>query len=258
MPLDTPPLHLAGKTLPGGPADADLFRRVDALNAMMRHRSATDVIRTALDRIDPIRLVSSFGADSVALLHLAAMVDRDIPVFFIDTEMHFTETLVYQQEVAERLGLRNLTILRSDRIEREDPTGSLHRAAPDACCALRKTEPLHRALAGSAGWITGRKRFQSGTRAHLDFFEAEPVTGRIKVNPLAHWRARDVADYIDENRLPRHPLAEKGFPSIGCAPCTTAVKPGEDIRAGRWRNDEKQECGIHFQNGRAIREGANE
>ncbi len=255
MPLDTRAPQRAPTPQPAADLDAGLLDRVAELNIKMRHHSATDVIRTALTEITPLRLVSSFGAESVALLHLSAMVDRDIPVLFVDTEMLFTETLVYQQEVAERLGLRNLRILRSKNTAERDPDSTLHQTNPDACCALRKTEPLQKALTGANGWITGRKRFQSGTRASLAFFEVEPETGRIKVNPLAFWTREDVAEYIAENRLPRHPMVAKGYPSIGCAPCTSPVREGEDMRAGRWRNIEKQECGIHFANGKAVRSG---
>jgi len=255
MPLDKPLDADAGQKAGDAPIDVGLADVVRGLNDRMRHHSASDVIRTALDEIRPLPLVSSFGAESVALLHLAAMVDRNIPVIFIDTEMLFAETLVYQQEVAERLGLRNLRILRSDAIEARDRDGTLHKSDPDACCSLRKTLPLQAALNGSNGWITGRKRFHAGSRAALDFFEVEPETSRIKVNPLAHWTAQDVSDYIDENRLPRHPLVAKGYPSIGCAPCTSPVAPGEDARAGRWRGTDKEECGIHFVNGKAVRTG---
>jgi phosphoadenosine phosphosulfate reductase len=122
---------------------------------------------------------------------------------------------------------------------------------------LRKTEPLERALKPFDAWITGRKRFQSGQRAALEFFEADTATGRIKINPLAHWAPEDVAQYMEENRLPRHPLVARGFPSIGCAPCTSPVNPGEDPRAGRWRGTTKDECGIHFENGRVVRKGPN-
>ncbi|WP_282129000.1 phosphoadenylyl-sulfate reductase [Roseobacter litoralis] len=236
------------------PADG-LQALVQDLNTRMRHHGAVDVLRVALAEITPLSLVSSFGAESVALLHLASMVDRNIPVIFVDTEMLFTQTLVYQQELAERLGLRNLRIVRSADIAQRDPTGTLHLHDPDGCCALRKTEPLQNALAGSNGWITGRKRYQSGQRAALEHFEIEAETGRIKVNPLAYWQAGDVADYVAENRLPRHPLVAQGYPSIGCAPCTSPVRSGEDARAGRWRNTEKDECGIHFVNGKVVRQG---
>ncbi|MFK7745624.1 MAG: phosphoadenylyl-sulfate reductase [Roseobacter sp.] len=251
MPLDTPQRAQGADVAP----PAKLQALVDALNAEVKHHSATHVLTTALTQISPLSLVSSFGAESVALLHLAAMIDRDIPVIFIDTEMLFTETLVYQQELAERLGLRNIRILRGADLALHDPDGTLHQTDPDACCALRKTEPLQRALQGSNGWITGRKRFQSDSRADLQHFEIEPETLRIKVNPLAGWTRQDVADYITENRLPRHPLVAKGYPSIGCAPCTSKVAPGEDMRAGRWRDTDKQECGIHFANGKAVRTG---
>ncbi len=258
--LHDPCLPNGQKILPEGPDRVTaLTRQVDALNADLRHHSATDVLRAAVARLPNLALVSSFGAESVALLHLAAMVKRDLPVLFIDTDMLFAETLVYQHELGERLGLRNLRIIRAADIAAQDPSGDLHQRDTDACCALRKTRPLQGALQGFDGWITGRKRFQSGTRASLPFFEVETPAGapaRIKVNPLAHWQASDVSDYIDENRLPRHPLVAKGYPSIGCAPCTSPVKPGEDPRAGRWRDKEKEECGIHFVDGRMVRTGA--
>ena len=245
------------KILPEGPDRvAQLTAKVGVLNDSMRHHSATDVLRAAIENVPKLALVSSFGAESVALLHVAAMVKRDLPVVFIDTEMLFAETLVYQQELAERLGLRNIQTIRAADIAEKDPDGTLHLRDTDACCAFRKTVPLQSALKEYDGWITGRKRFQSGTRASLPFFEVETppnAPARIKVNPLAHWQASDVSDYIDENRLPRHPLVAQGYPSIGCAPCTSKVKPGEDPRAGRWRNTEKEECGIHFVDGKMVR-----
>lgn len=237
----------------------DLRDTIAALNTEYRHHGATSVLEAALTRSEfgKIAMVSSFGAESVALLHLVAVVDRTTPVLFIDTQMLFAETLVYQAEVAERLGLKNLQIIEADAAEvaKRDPYGALHLSDTDACCNLRKTEVLEGALQGFDGWITGRKRFQSGTRAQMEFFEVEEVTGRIKVNPLAHWAPGDVAAYMDENRLPRHPLVAQGYPSIGCAPCTSKVAPGEDPRSGRWRGQDKEECGIHFVNGKMVRKG---
>jgi len=238
---------------------SDPISRVAALNARYRHHAASDVLAHALRDADAGRLalVSSFGAESVVLLHIVAVARRDTPVIFVDTEMLFAETLVYQHELAERLDLRDLRIVRASRADlaAEDPDGTLHRRAPDACCALRKSRPLQRALDGFDGWITGRKRYQGATRAALDFFEVEPGTGRIKVNPLAHWTPEDVRTYMEENRLPRHPLVARGYPSIGCRPCTTRVAEHEDPRSGRWRGHDKTECGIHFENGRIIRQG---
>lgn len=255
------PLPNGSKDLPEGPVSHQaLSRQVTKLNTELRHHAATDVLRAALTTVPRLTLVSSFGAESVVLLHLTSMVDKDLPVLFIDTELLFAETLVYQQELTERLGLRNVTILRSGNIAQTDPDTTLHQRDPDACCALRKTQPLQTALHGFDGWITGRKRFQSGSRAALAHFETEErgdeARPRIKVNPLAYWSAQDVQDYMAENRLPRHPLVGNGYPSIGCMPCTSPVKPGEDPRAGRWRNTKKDECGIHFENGKMIRSGA--
>ena len=236
--------------------DRDLVEKVAELNARYKHHSATAVMEAALNDAGNIALVSSFGAESVVLLHMAALADKMTPVLFVDTELLFTETLVYQQEVSERLGLRNVQVIKADDIAEKDPYGALRFSDTDACCALRKMVPLQKALAGFDGWITGRKRFQSGTRAALDFFEVEDGTGRIKVNPLAHWAPDDVRAYMTENRLPRHPLVAKGYPSIGCAPCTSPVAEGEDPRAGRWRNQNKEECGIHVVDGKFVRTGA--
>ena len=239
---------------------ASLNDKVAGLNARFRHHSATAVMQGALQDAGNIALVSSFGAESVVLLHMAAVIDPMVPVLFVDTELLFTETLVYQQEVSERLGLRNVQIVKAADIAAKDPYGALRFSDTDACCALRKTAPLQAALNGFDGWITGRKRFQAGSRAALDFFEVEETaagaTGRIKINPLAHWAPEDVRAYMTENRLPRHPLVAKGYPSIGCAPCTSPVAAGEDPRAGRWRDQSKEECGIHVVNGQFIRTGA--
>jgi phosphoadenosine phosphosulfate reductase len=233
-----------------------IAERVAELNARYKHHSATDVLHRAISdpQVGKIALVSSFGAESVVLLHMAAIKNRHIPVLFIDTEMLFAETLAYQMELSERLRLTNVQVIRASReaVFERDNEGLLHQYDPDACCALRKTEPLQNALLGYDAWITGRKRYQGKTRAALDFFEAEGDL-RIKVNPLAHWGMSDLQDYIAENRLPRHPMVAKGYPSIGCQPCTTRVNDGEDPRAGRWRNLDKEECGIHFVDGKLVR-----
>ncbi|MCT4609806.1 MAG: phosphoadenylyl-sulfate reductase [Pelagimonas sp.] len=248
-----------GRNTGAVPDRAALQARVEALNARYRHHGATAVLEGALR--DPeagkIAMVSSFGAESVALLHLVAMVDRKTPVLFIDTRLLFTETLVYQQDIAERLRLENLQIIKADQqdLDRQDPYGALRLSDTDRCCDIRKTQPLNNALAGYDGWISGRKRYQAKTRATLEFFELEDGTDRIKVNPLAHWGPEDVRAYMEENRLPRHPLVAQGYPSIGCAPCTSKVAPGEDPRSGRWKGQNKEECGIHFVNGKAVRKG---
>ena len=187
--------------------------RVAMLNARYRHHGAVAVLERALSdpQVGRIALVSSFGAESVVLLHLVSIMDRNLPVLFIDTEMLFAETLAYQLELSERLRLTNVQTIRARRedIFLRDNESVLHLHDPDACCALRKVEPLQRALAGFDAWVTGRKRYQGVTRADLDFFEAEGES-RLKVNPLVHWSTADMQEYIAENRLPRHPLVARG------------------------------------------------
>lgn len=230
--------------------------RAAFLNARYAHHSAHDVLERAL--VDPLvgrlALVSSFGAESVVLLHMVSLMDRTTPILFIDTEMLFPETLDYQRELAERLRLTNVKVIKASQgaLNVEDPNGDLHKTDTDACCALRKTRPLNDALDHYDAWITGRKRYQAGTRAALEFFEPE-AGKRLKVNPLAHWTPDALSEYRINNRLPKHPLVDQGYPSIGCAPCTSPVKPGEDPRAGRWRDSNKEECGIHFVDGKMVR-----
>ena len=217
-------------------------------NLLHRRSTAQTILKHALDdpKIGPIALVSSFGAESVVLLHMAAQIDRDVPVIFLDTEMLFRETLQYQRDVAAHLGLTNLRIVTParDQLLEHDVDGLLHQVDTDACCHLRKTKPLEDALQGFGGWITGRKRYQSGQRASLPIYEKHER--RIKVNPLASWSAEQARAYIAEHNLPKHPLVALGYPSIGCAPCTSRVRDSEHARAGRWRDHAKTECGIHF------------
>jgi len=139
-----------------------------------------------------------------------------------------------------------------DALLTRDVDGILHTFDTDACCALRKSEPLEKALDGFGGWITGRKRVQGGQRALLPLYEKDEHSARIKINPLASWTHSDLSDYMDAHNLPRHPLVARGFKSVGCAPCTTKVAEDEDPRAGRWRGMEKTECGIHFEGGKPV------
>ena len=192
-----------------------------------------------------IAAVSSFGAESAVLLHMIAAVDRDVPVIFTNTQKMFGETLAYRDALAERLGLTDLRVYRPDpRLLRlQDGNGLRWSYDPDGCCDLRKVEPLRRALAPFGAWISGRKGFQAGTRVAMPRFEADE--GRLKINPLADWTKADLDAYFAEHDLPRHPLEAEGYLSIGCAPCTSKVRPGEDPRSGRWRGWDKVECGIH-------------
>jgi phosphoadenosine phosphosulfate reductase len=219
------------------------------LNAQYAGRDARALLKLSVEELFPgkIALVSSFGAESAVLLHMLAEVDRTVPVIFLDTGRLFAETLVYRTELAERLGLTDVRTFVPDpeRLAAKDPHRALWMTNPDLCCHIRKTEPLQRALAGFDAWFTGRKRFQNATRAELPVFEADGP--RIKVNPLAGWAPSELKAYAARHDLPEHPLVAKGYPSIGCVPCTTRVLPGEDQRAGRWRGLDKSECGIHVE-----------
>jgi phosphoadenosine phosphosulfate reductase len=192
-----------------------------------------------------VAAVSSFGSESAVLLHMIAQVDRDVPVIFTNTQKMFGQTLAYRDELAEQLGFTDLRVFRPDPrvLAAKDGTGLRWSYDPDGCCAIRKVEPLRRALLPFDAWISGRKGFQSATRAGVPLFEIDE--GRLKLNPLAGWDKARLDAYFADHKLPRHPLEAEGYPSIGCAPCTSRVQPGEDHRAGRWRGWDKVECGIH-------------
>lgn len=193
-----------------------------------------------------IAAVSSFGAESAVLLHMIATIDKDVPVIFVNTQKIFGETLAYRDELSERLGLTDLRVYRPDPrlLAARDATSLRWSYDPDGCCDLRKVEPLRRALQPFDAWISGRKGFQAKSRTALPRFEEDE--GRLKLNPLADWDKARLDAYFTEHDLPRHPLEAQGYPSIGCAPCTSKVQPGEDPRAGRWRGWDKVECGIHL------------
>ena len=228
---------------------APRFTEADAvrLNNLFRGTDTQEMLRTLLHdhMLGDVALVSSFGAESVALLHLVASIDPSVPVLFLDTGKHFPETLVYRDQIAALLGLTNLRILHPDAevLAKRDATDLRWSYDPDGCCEIRKVQPLEKALAGFDATITGRKAFQASTRGNLPRFEIDG--DRLKVNPLASWTKADLDAYFEAHHLPRHPLEAQGYLSIGCAPCTSMVKPGEDPRAGRWRGWEKTECGIH-------------
>lgn len=221
------------------------------LNRMFHGSSTQEMLKAVVEGLlaGDVATVSSFGGESVVLLHLLAEVDRNIPVLFLETGKHFAETIEYRDAVAERLGLRSLQILTPDEADiiAKDETGLRWSYDPDGCCEIRKVKPLGKALANFDASFTGRKSFQSSTRANLPRFELDnsDTAGRLKINPLIDWSAEDIATYMQEHDLPRHPLVERGFPSIGCEPCTHKVAPGEDPRSGRWKGWDKTECGIH-------------
>jgi len=227
---------------------------VMSLNGMFDEMDGVAVLKQATELLaDDLAIVSSFGADSAVLLHMVSEVDKGLPVYFLETGKHFPETLAYVETLTAFLGLTNVIALHPDDkdVQRFDPKGDLWETDPDSCCHIRKTEPLDATVNGFGGWVTGRKRYQTKERGVLPHFELTS-DDRIKVNPLAYFSDVEVNAYKLKYGLPEHPLYNKGYKSIGCAPCTSVVAEGEDPRAGRWRGLNKKECGIHFDFNGAI------
>lgn len=218
-----------------------------AIDEALRQASPAEVIEAALKIAGRARLalVSSFGTESAALLKVMADVDPAIPVVFLDTGWLFQETLDYRDRLTTQLGLTDVRSVKpqEETLTREDPDRELWFSDPDACCRIRKVEPLARALKPFAAWINGRKRFQGGLRADIPAVEQDG--SRLKFNPFANVSREEVEAIYRSANLPPHPLAAKGFLSVGCMPCTTRSEVGEDARAGRWRGRAKTECGIH-------------
>ena len=209
-----------------------------AISAELERQPATSAIRWAWERFGPDVVLASSFQDSV-LVHLAMQVAPEIEVVFLDTQYHFAETLWYVERIKERYDL-NLRVMRP-LVAPDD----LWQTDPDDCCAMRKVEPLARALDGKHGWMTGLRRAESPTRVATPIAHLDIGRGIVKVNPLAPWTDDDIAAYKRDHDLPEHPLAAQGYPSIGCWPCTRPVKPGDDPRSGRWTGRGKMECGLH-------------
>jgi phosphoadenosine phosphosulfate reductase len=181
------------------------------------------------------------------LVHLVGTTIPGADVFFLDTGYHFAETLGTRDAYAAMLPIRMRTVLPLKTVAQQDAEygPKLHDRNPDQCCALRKVEPLERALSTHRAWATGMRREDAPTRTDIAVVGFDERRGMVKLNPLAAWTAEDVARYTDENGVFENPLRQIGFASIGCAPCTRAVVDGEDPRAGRWSGRAKTECGLH-------------
>jgi phosphoadenosine phosphosulfate reductase len=232
--------------------DAGLKGVARTLNAQLVGASPQAVLAQALRLYKGrIALVSSFGAESAVLLHMTAAIDPATPVLFLDTGQLFGQTLDYRKTLAKQLNLSDVRDLRPAyaNLATLDPKADLWRRDTEACCQIRKVAPLDLALGEFDAWITGRKRFQGQTRAHLPLVEASPGVqgegGRRKFNPLAAWGRDELDAYAAAHALPAHPLTAFGYPSVGCWPCTKPVESGGDVRSGRWAGSEKTECGIH-------------
>jgi phosphoadenosine phosphosulfate reductase len=235
-------------------SDAEVAARLADLQEKAKGRDAHGILELALveEFAGKTALVSSFGAESVVLLKLVADIDPNTPILFLNTGKLFGETLRYRDRLQDVLGLGDVRSLAPslDARQKNDSDGTLWSRDTDSCCDFRKTIPLNKALEPFPAQITGRKRFQTRDRATMqpvEFFDT-----RYRFNPLWQWDLHQLEAYIERNNLPRHPLVEDGYPSIGCMPCTRRVQAGEDYRAGRWSGLDKDECGIHLTDGGGI------
>jgi phosphoadenosine phosphosulfate reductase len=215
-------------------------------------------IRAAID--GPVAFSTSLGLEDQAHTHGIAATGADIDIFTLDTGRHFPETLDTLFDTEGKYGLK-IRVMYPDAAEVEELVANdgiygfrYSVDARKACCEIRKVRPLNRALKGAAAWITGLRREQSRGRSHVPFASYDAAQKLIKINPIADWSLEKLEDYIAVNKVPINALHAKGFPSIGCQPCTRAIKPGEDIRAGRWwwENENGKECGLHTQGGPKV------
>lgn len=220
--------------------------RFAMLRAQGEDLGAQELLRLAIESFSgKIAVISAFAAESVVLLHQVAQIDPTTPVLFLNTHKLFGETMRYRDRLQGTLGLTDIRSVgpHPDDRRTQDPEGTLWSRDPDACCHFRKVVPLRRALVGFDAIVTGRKRFQTAERATMH--KVELVEGRVRFNPLVDWSLPELIAYMEEHRLPKHPLINDGYPSIGCIPCTRRVAADEGYRDGRWAGSDKVECGIH-------------
>jgi phosphoadenosine phosphosulfate reductase len=228
--------------------------RLKAINDELRGKPAEEIVRWADAEFgSEIAFASSFGAEDVALIDIVARVAPGIRIFTLDTGRLHDETYDVMERVREKYGISVQSYFPDreavEKLEREKGFYSFRESieARKECCGIRKVVPLKRALTGLRAWMTGLRAAQAVTRTDMDPVEWDEGNGIAKVNPLIEWSEEQTWDYVRANNVPYNELHDKGFPSIGCAPCTRAIQPGEDVRAGRWwwENPENKECGLH-------------
>jgi phosphoadenosine phosphosulfate reductase len=224
-------------------SDAELGR----LNERLEDAPTEEILRWVWEVLGPqVAASSSFQTQSVPFLHIISRVCPEMPVIFIDTGFHFLETLAFRDELQARYNL-NIMMVRP-AIEKSQLLAKygegLYRRDPDLCCYINKVEPMRRATAGLKAWLSGVRRDQTAHRQQLNVIERRPE-GLLKVHPMLRWTGAQIWQYIDAHNLPYHPLFPEGYLSVGCAPCTRPIAPGEDERSGRWSGKQKTECGLH-------------
>ena len=225
---------------------------VTEMNARFEAETPQEVIRWALEDsgLTDIAIASSFQREDTVVMDMAVKVRQDVPILFLETGFHFAETLAFKEQLTERMGLNVLDLVGDYTVEQQAQKfgDKLWESDPKMCCELNKVIPLNRALRQLDGWVTGMRRDSAPTRANapiVDQYELEPGKTLVKFNAIAKWTSKDVVGYLKEHDLPHLPLYDLGYASIGCAPCTRIIFPGEDERAGRWAGAGKVECGIH-------------
>lgn len=234
------------------------------LNKQLSGQSAFEVLSYFIKEFDgQLAFGSSLGAEDQVITDMIAKIDKGTKIFTLDTGRVFPETYDTVQESNEKYGI-NIEVYfpNSEKVERmvnEKGINLFYQSVENRrlCCQVRKIEPLQRAMTNVDVWVTGIRRDQSVTRLLTEIVELDESTGKIKVNPLVDWTEQDVWNYIKENEVPYNKLHDRGFPSIGCQPCTRATKEGEDVRAGRWwwEEPEQKECGLHKRNGQLKPQG---
>jgi len=220
---------------------------IEQLSQEFESKTPQQIIKWAVDTYWPqIALSSSFQTQSVPLLHMASQIRRDILIFFLDTGYHFWETALFREQLASHWHLNILDVYRNTRWDEfaRGRTRSLPGDDPNLCCYIHKVEPMQRALKDMKAWISGIRRDQTSVRAQAKILEVQD-DGLLKINPLLNWTKADIKQYSEEHHLPSHPLFQRGYRSIGCAPCTVAIGVNDDERAGRWAGRGKTECGLH-------------
>ena len=220
---------------------------IDRLSNEFEVKTPQEIIAWAIDTFWPqIVLSSSFQTQSVPLLHMASRIRRDLLIFFLDTGYHFWETLIFREQLASEWHLNILDLYRDTRWNdfARERTRRLPLEDPNLCCFVHKVQPMQTAMKDMLAWISGIRRDQTAVRAKAKILELQE-DGLLKINPLLNWTKADVKRYAEENNLPSHPLLEKGYRSVGCAPCTVAIGVNDDERAGRWQGRSKTECGLH-------------
>lgn len=201
-----------------------------------------------------VTLGSSLGPQDVVLMHMLSQIDPSADIFFLDTGLHFKETYQLQTVLEAQLGVRLTSISPAQNVHEQALAfgPALWARDADACCGLRKVEPMRQHLQGFTLWITGMRRDQSATRTTIPILSVAPRFGLLKLNPLAAWDEARTWAYLEQHALPTNALHRQNYPSIGCWPCTQPVAPGADPRSGRWAGMGKTECGLHVATSQAT------